>query len=85
MKGESNREIVFLDILLKWNHGKISVLVYGKPMYADQYIYYSSYHQASCKESVVNTLLNALFNRVYSIITNKDDMIYTRKTLEQAK
>ena len=36
--------------------------------YTDQYLHYSSHQQTSCKESV------CLFNRVYSIITNKDDL-----------
>ena len=33
-------------------------------------LHYSSHHQTSCKESVVSSL----FNRVYSIITNKADL-----------
>ena len=41
-----------------------------KPTHTDQYLYYSSHHQTSCKESVVSSL----FNRAYSIITNKDDL-----------
>ena len=43
---------------------------YRKPTYTDQYLHYSSHHQTSCKESVVSSL----FNRAYSIITNKDDL-----------
>ena len=70
MEEESNGELAFLDTLLKRNNGKISVLVYRKPMHTDQCLYYSSYHQTSCKESVVSSL----FNRAYSIITNKDDL-----------
>ena len=35
-----------------------------------QYLHYSSHHQTSSKESVVSSL----FNRAYSIITNKDDL-----------
>ena len=60
----------FLPPLLKWNNGEISVLVYRKPTHTDQYLHYSSHHQTSCKESVFSTL----FNRAYSIITNKDDL-----------
>ena len=60
---ESNGELAFLDTLLKRNDGKISQLIYRK------YLHYSSHHQTSCKVSVVFSL----FNRVYSIITNKDD------------
>ena len=49
---------------------QISVLVYRKPTHANQYLHYSSHYQTSCKESVVSSL----FNRVYSIITNEDDL-----------
>ena len=70
MEEESNRELAFLDTLLKRNNGKVPVLVNRKPIYTDQYLNYSSHHQTSCKESVVSSL----FNRVYSIITNKDDL-----------
>ena len=70
MEEESNGELAFLDTLLKRNNGEISVLVYRKPTQTDQYLHYSSHHQTSCKESVVSSL----FNRAYSIITNKDDL-----------
>ena len=70
MEEESNGELAFLDTLLKQNNGEISVLVYRKPTHTDQYLHYSSHHQTSCKESVVSSL----FNRAYSIITNKDDL-----------
>ena len=70
MEKESNGELAFLDTLLKRNNGEISVLVYRKPIHTDQYLHYSSHHQTSCKESVVSFL----FNRAYSIITNKDDL-----------
>ena len=70
MEEESNEELAFLDTLLKQNNGEISVLVYRKPTHTDQYLHYSSHHQTSCKESVVPSL----FNRAYSIITNKDDL-----------
>ena len=70
MEEESNEELAFLDTLLKRNNGEISVLVYRKPTHTDQYLHYSSHHQTSCKESFVSSL----FNRAYSIITNKDDL-----------
>ena len=70
MEEESNGELAFLDTLLKRNNGEISVLVYRKPIHTDQYLYYNSHHQTSCKESVASSL----FNRAYSIITNKDDL-----------
>ena len=79
MKKESNGELAFLDTLLKRNNGEISVLVYRKPTHTDQYLHYSSHYQTSCKESVVSSL----FNRAYSIITNKDDLQKKpKKTLE---
>ena len=67
---KSDRELAFLSTFLKWNKWKISVLVYKKPVHTDQYLHYSSHHQAGCKESVVSSL----FNREYSIITNEDDL-----------
>ena len=70
MEEESNGELAFLDTFLKQNNGEISVLVYRKCTHTDQYLYYSSHYQTSCKESVVSSL----FNRAYSIITNKDDL-----------
>ena len=70
MEEESNGELAFLDTLLKRDNGEISVLVYRKPTHTDQYLHYSSHHQTSCKESVVSSL----FNRAYSIITNKGDL-----------
>ena len=67
---ESNEELAFLDALLKRNNGEIFVLMYKKPTHTDKYLHYSSHHQTSCKLSVVSSL----FNRAYSIITNKDDL-----------
>ena len=68
MEEESNGETVFLDTLLKRNNENISPFLYRNPTDTDQYLHYSSHHQTSCKESVVSFL----FNRAYSIITNKD-------------
>ena len=53
MEEKSNRELAFLDTLLKRNNEEISVLVYRKPTHTDQYLHYSSHHQTSCKESAV--------------------------------
>ena len=75
MEEKSNGELAFLDTLLKRNNGEISVLVYRKPMYTDQYLHYNSYCQTSCKESY----FFSLFNRAYSIITNKDDLNQNKK------
>ena len=38
--------------------------------HTDQYLHYNSHHQTSCKE----TIGSSLFNRAYSVITNKDDL-----------
>ena len=70
MEEESNGGLAFLDTLFKRNNGKISVLVDRKPTHTDQCLHYSSHHQRSCKKSVVFFL----FNRTYSIITNKNDL-----------
>ena len=70
MEKESNGELAFLDTLLKRNNGEVSVLVYRKPTHTDQNLHYNFHHQKSCKENVVSSL----FNRAYSIITNKDDL-----------
>ena len=64
MKEESNGEQALLDTSLKQFNEKISALVHRKPTYTDQYLHYSSHHQARCKESVVSSL----FDREYSII-----------------
>ena len=79
MEEESNVELAFLDTLLKQNNGKISVLIYRKPTHTDGYLHYSSHHQTSCKESVVSSL----FNRIYPIITNKDDLIKENARIKQ--
>ena len=50
--------------------GKISVLVYGKPVHTDQYLHYRCHSQTICKESVVSFL----FSRAYPSFTNKDDL-----------
>ena len=68
---ENNGELAFLGTLLIRNNGKISVLVDTKPKHARKYLHYSSHHQTSCKESIVS----CLFNRAYSIITNKDELL----------
>ena len=80
VKDENNiRELVFLDTLLKRNNEEISVLVYRKPTHTDQYLHYNSHHQTSCKESVVSSL----FNRAYSIITNKYDLHKENTRIQQ--
>ena len=76
---QSNGELAFLDTLLKWNSGKISVLVYRKPMHTGQYLHCSSNHQTSCNKSVASSF----FNRAYSIITNKDDFTKENTRIKQ--
>ena len=76
---ESNGELVFFDTLLKQNNGKVSVFAYRKPAHSDQYLHHSSHHQTSCEESVVSSL----FNRAYSIITNKDDLYKENARIKQ--
>ena len=53
MEEESNGELAFFDTFLKQNSEKISMLVYRKPTYTEQYQNYSSHHQTSCKEGLV--------------------------------
>ena len=79
MEEESKGELALLDTLLKQNIEKISVVVYRKPTHTDKYLHYSSHHQTSCKESAVSSL----FNRTYSIITNKDDLTKENARIKQ--
>ena len=79
MEEESNGELAFLDTLLKRNNGEISVLVYRKPTHTDQYLYYSSHHQTSCKESVFPSCL------IEHIPLSQIKMTYTKKMLELSK
>ena len=75
----SNGELAFLDTLLKQNNGKIFVLVYRKPTHTDQYLYYSSHQQTSCRKSV----LSSFFKRACSIKTNKDDWANNNARIKQ--
>ena len=77
MEGESNG--AFFGTLLKCNSGKISVLVYKRPTHTEQLLHYSSHHHTSCKESAVSSL----FNRAYSIITDKDDLTTKNGRIKQ--
>ena len=79
MEEERNLKLAFLDTLLKWNNGKISVLVYWKPTHTEKYPDNSSQHQTSCNESVVSSL----FNGAYSIISNKDDLYKENARIKQ--
>ena len=45
LEEESNGQLAFLETLLKRNNEVISVLVYRKDTYTDQYLHYSSHHK----------------------------------------
>ena len=62
---ESKRELTFVDTVLRLNNEKIAVLAYGKPMHTDQYLHYSSPHQANCNDFFPPCLL------AYFVITLK--------------
>ena len=79
MEEERDGELASLNILVKRNNGKISVLVFRKPRHADQYLHYSSHHQTNYKESIASSL----FNRTYSIITNNDDFVKENVRIKQ--
>ena len=79
MEEQSNEQLAFLNTLLRRNNRKISVLVYTKLTHTDQYLHCSSHRQTSCKKSVVSSL----FNRAYSIIINKDDLIKENARIKQ--
>ena len=70
LEQEGNGEQAFLGTLLNQNNRKISVVVYRKPTYTDQYLQYSSHHETSWKKSVASSLSNI----AYSIIPN--DYLY---------
>ena len=80
MGKESNAELQLFGTLLEWKNGKISVLVYRKPTNTDQHLHYSSHHQTSCKEIAVSFF----FYRVYSIITNENDLNKENVSIKQA-
>ena len=79
MEKENNGELAFLDTLWKRNNGEISLLVYRKPTHTDHYLHYCSHYQISRKESVGSSL----FNRAYSIITNKNDLHKENNRIKQ--
>ena len=79
MEKESNRELTFLDSLLKRNYRKISVSVYRKSTYANKCLHCSNKYQKSCKKSVVSSL----FDRAFSIITIKDYLTEESARLKQ--
>ena len=70
-ESSSNGELAMLDTSLKWNNGNISVLVHRNTTH-DQYLPYSTH-----------SVVAPLFNRVYSIITNKDDLYKKNARIKQ--
>ena len=48
-------------------------------MHTEKYLHYNSHHQTSYKGSVVSSL----FNKAYSIITNKDDLYKENARMKQ--
>ena len=76
---ESNGGLAFLDTLLKLNNENISVIVYRKSTHTDLHLQCNFHHQKSCKESVDSSL----FNREYSIITNKNDLTKENARIKQ--
>ena len=79
MEEESSGELVILDMLLKCNTGKITVLAYRKPSHTDQYLHYCSLHETKYKESD----FSSLFNRAYFIITNKENLTNENARIKQ--
>ena len=52
METETDSRLPFLDTLIKQNdHGSISLLLYIKPTYTDQYLNFHSNHQISAHYS----------------------------------
>ena len=76
MKEESNGELAFLDTLLKWNNGEISVLVHRKPTHTDQYLNYSFHHQTSSSKVLFSPCV------IEHIPLSQIKMTYKKKTLE---
>ena len=52
MEEETNKELVFLDILLERDYGNIFVLIYRKPTHIGPYLHCSFDHQINCEKSV---------------------------------
>ena len=73
MEEESNAELAFLETLLKWNNGEISVLVYRKPTHT----------YTTALTSWMESVASSLSNRAYSIITNNDDLLKENARIKQ--
>ena len=86
---EDNNEdgsIPFLDTIVKpEENGGLSITVYRKPTYTDQYLQWDSHHDLSAKFSVINTLSH----RAKTVCSNpellKQEKEHLRKALTQCK
>ena len=79
MEENSNGELAFLETLLKRDNVRIPAFASRLPMHSDQYLPHSSNHQESSKEIFVHSL----FNRAYSIITNKVNITKENARIKQ--
>ena len=72
---ENNSTLPFLDTLVQRNHDKtISVKIYRKPTHTNQYLKYASHNPTSVEQSVIT----ALFDRAYNVVSNEKDKIEKR-------
>ena len=70
LETEENSQLPFLDTLIQRNRDNtISVRVYRKPTYTDQYLKFTSHHLARAKTRVITSL----FDRTKNIISNLSD------------
>ena len=86
---EDNKEdgaIPFLDTTVKpESDGRLSITVYRKPTYTDQYLQWESHHHLSAKYSVINTITHRA-----KIVCNKPELLqkgmdHLRKVLTHCK
>ena len=70
METEKNSQLPFLKTLIQKNSDNtISIRVYRKPTYPDQYLKFTSHHLARANKSVITSL----FDRAKNIISNLSD------------
>ena len=69
MEEKGNRELAFLDAILKQKNEIISTKKWNnlcsgcrKPKHTDQNLHYNSHYQTSCPESVVSSLFNSVMH-----------------------
>ena len=76
---KSNGKLAILDTLLKRDNVRIPAFLSKSPIHSDQYLPHISHHQTSSKKIVVPFL----FNRAYSIITNKVNITKENARIKQ--